>query len=96
MRTRGLCGIVAVVALSSALQGCGGAGAGGGDPGAKSLPLGQSCQSIRGELNRLDSRGVQAYVEKASNGGKLSGSQKADADRYNQLLGQYLGARCHV
>ena len=95
MRMRGLCGIIAVVALSSALQGCGGAGA-GGDPGAESLPLGQSCQSIRGELNRLDARGVQAYVEKASNGGSLNASQKADADRYNQLLGQYLGARCHV
>lgn len=97
MRTRGLAGIVAVVVLSSGLQGCGGAGAGaGGDPGASSLPLGQSCQSIRGELNKLDSRGVQAYVEKASNGGKLTGSQKADADNYNRLLGQYLGARCHV
>jgi hypothetical protein len=95
MRTRELAGLIAVVVLSSGLQGCGGAGA-GGDPGAKSLPLGQSCQSIRGELNRLDSRGVQAYVEKASNGGKLTASQKDDADNYNRLLGQYLGARCHV
>lgn len=95
MRTRGFAGIIAVVTMAAGLQGCGGAGA-GGDPGANSLPLGQSCQSIRGELNKLDARGVQAYVEKASNGGKLSGSQKADADRYNQLLGQYLGARCHV
>lgn len=95
MGMRGLCGIIGVVALSVGLQGCGGAGA-GGDPGAKTLPLGQSCQTIRGELNRLDSRGVQAYVEKASNGGKLSGPQKAEADNYNRLLGQYLGARCHV
>jgi hypothetical protein len=87
-------GLISVVALASILQGCGGAS--GGDPGARSLPLGQSCQSIRSELNRLDSRGVPALVEKASNGGKLSAVQKADADNYNQLLNQYLGARCHV
>jgi hypothetical protein len=97
MRTRDLAGLIAVLVLSAALQGCGGAGAGaGGDPGARPLPVGQSCQSIRGELNKLDSRGVQAYVERASSGGKLSASQQADADNYNRLLGHYLGARCHV
>ncbi|MEQ1670833.1 MAG: hypothetical protein ABL893_08255 [Hyphomicrobium sp.] len=94
---RALAGLISVVVLASSLQGCGGAGAGaGGDPGAKSLPLGQSCQTIRGELNKLDSRGVPSLVEKASNGGKLNPGQKADADNYNRLLGQYLGARCHV
>lgn len=89
-------GLISVAVLASALQGCGGASGHGGDPGAKTLPLGQSCQSIRGELNKLDSRGVPSLVEKASNGGKLSAAQKADADAYNQLLNQYLGARCHV
>lgn len=92
---RVLAGIISVVVLASGLQGCGGAGA-GGDPGAKTLPLGQSCQTIRGELNKLDSRGVPSLVEKASNGGKLNATQRADADNYNRLLGQYLGARCHV
>ncbi len=58
--------------------------------------MGESCQSIRSELNRLDSRGVPAQVERASNGGKLNAEQKANVDRYNQLLNQYLGARCHV
>jgi hypothetical protein len=81
--------------LSIAMQGCGGA-TGNGDPGARALPAGQSCQSIRGELDRLDSKGVPAQVERASSGGKLSASQRADVDKYNDLLNQYLGARCHV
>ena len=85
---------ISVVALGAALQGCGGAA--GGDPGAHNLPMGESCQSIRGELNKMDARGVQSTVERASSGGKLSTAQRADADRYNQLLSQYLGARCHV
>lgn len=85
-----------ILALATlGLQACGTA-SGGGDPGARTLPLGQSCQSIRSELNRLDGRGVPALVERASNGGKLNTAQKADADSYNRLLGQYLGARCHV
>lgn len=93
---RGFASFISVIVLAAGLQGCGGAGAGGGDPGAHALPLGQSCQSIRGELNKLDSRGVPSLVEKASNGGKLNPAQKSDADNYNRLLGQYLGARCHV
>lgn len=80
--------------VAAALSGCGGAS--GGDPGAKALPVGQSCQSIRSELNRLDSKGVPALVERQSSGGKLNPAQKADADAYNSLLNQYLGARCHV
>lgn len=80
--------------MTAALQGCGGAS--GGDPGAKPLPLGESCNSIRGELNKLDSKGVPALIERASSGKSLSAPQKAMADRYNSLLNQYLGARCHV
>jgi hypothetical protein len=95
MLMRVLTGLISVLALTSTLQGCGGAGA-GGDPGASHLPMGESCQTIRGELNKMDSRGVPSLVEKASNGGKLSAGQKSDADNYNRLLGQYLSARCHV
>ncbi|MEQ1717511.1 MAG: hypothetical protein ABL907_16300 [Hyphomicrobium sp.] len=91
---RVLIGLGLSVTASLALAGCGGAS--GGDPGAKSLPMGQSCQSIRGELNRLDSRGVPTLVERASGGGKLNPAQRADVDAYNGLLNQYLGARCHV
>ena len=86
------------LALSGALlmAGCaGGSGSGGGDPGAASLPAGQSCQSIRAELNKMDSQGAQSKVERASQG-KADAATKAVADRYNQLLNQYLGARCHV
>ncbi len=82
---------IAVVALG----GCEG-GVAAVDPGARMLPAGQTCQSIRAELNRLDSRGVPARVEAASAGRKLTPTQQAEVDRYNELLNQYLGARCHV
>lgn len=86
----GLAGFTAVV-----LTGCGGA-TGGGDPGAKPLPPGQSCQSVFTEMRRLEGRGVQSSIERQQRGGALSPSQKADADSYNRLLNDYLGARCHV
>ena len=35
-------------------------------------------------------------MEAASQGKKLPPAAKADVDRYNDLLNQYLGARCHV
>jgi hypothetical protein len=92
---RGCLAVISVTVLSMLMQGCGGA-TGGGDPGARALPAGESCQSIRGELDHLDSKGVPAQVERASNGGKLSAAQRADVDKYNDLLNQYLGARCHV
>ncbi len=94
---RGCLAVVLVTVLTGALQGCGGAAGGsGGDPGARPLPPGESCGSIRSELNRLDSKGVPAQVERASNGGKLNAGQRSDVDKYNDLLNQYLGARCHV
>jgi hypothetical protein len=92
---RGCLAVVLVTALSTLMQGCGGA-SGNGDPGARALPAGESCDSIRGELNHLDSKGVPAQVERASSGGKLTAAQRADVDKYNDLLNQYLGARCHV
>ena len=41
---------------------------------------------------------LRPYVEAsaASQGKKLSPKDKGDVDRYNSLLNQYLGARCHV
>ncbi|MGL4395017.1 MAG: hypothetical protein ACRCS9_00615 [Hyphomicrobium sp.] len=89
---RGCIGFCGLLAIGLALSGC----AGGSDPGAKTLPMGASCQSIRSELNRLDSRGVPSLVEKAGNGGKVTPAQRAEVDKYNGLLSQYLGARCHV
>lgn len=68
----------------------------GGDPGPTALSAGESCQSIRDDLLSLDKKGVQSLVERQNAGKKLSPSQKAQADLYNRLLNQYLGARCHV
>ena len=91
---RALKGLAAAAAVA-ALAGCAGEGY-DGDPGAMPLAAGQTCGSIRQELNRLDAKGTQAKVEAVSQGKKLSPADRADADRYNSLLNQYLGARCHV
>ncbi|MEW5962004.1 MAG: hypothetical protein AB1749_00430 [Pseudomonadota bacterium] len=65
-------------------------------PPAIALPAGQTCQTVRAELNRLDARGTPSLIESANAGRKLSPPQREQVDRYNQLLGQYLGARCHA
>lgn len=78
------------------LAGCSQTGGGPSDPGATALPAGESCGSIREQLNKLDRKGAQSSVEAQNAGRKLSAGQKADADAYNRLLGQYLGSRCHV
>lgn len=93
---RFLIGVGVVSVTACVLAGCGGASGGNGDPGAKPLPAGQTCQSIFGEMQRLQGRGVQSAIERQQQGGSLSPSQKADADSYNRLLNDYLGARCHV
>ncbi len=68
----------------------------GGDPGAIPLASGQSCGSIRQELDRLDRKGTQGKVEAVTAGKKLAPDAMADVERYHSLLNQYLGARCHV
>ncbi len=88
---RSLAAILTIVGAAQ-LGGC----ASGGDPGARSLANGQSCGSVKSQLNKLDAKGVPAYVEAQSRGKKLGAAQKADADLYNRLLNDYLGARCHV
>jgi hypothetical protein len=88
--------ILFAVAGSLLLAGCESGGGGtGGDPGARPLPAGQSCQSLRAELNRMDAQGAQAKVERVTHG-KGSAADKAVSDQYNSLLNSYLGARCHV
>ena len=77
------------------LAGCADGGP-GGDPGAIPLASGQSCGSIRQELDRLDRKGTQGKVEAATAGKRLSPDAQADVDRYNSLLNQYLNARYHV
>jgi hypothetical protein len=79
------------------LAGCAGnTNSASGDPGAQSLSGGETCQSIRTNLNKLDREGVPSLVEQQNSGKKLGAPQKAKADLYNQLLDKYLGARCHV
>jgi hypothetical protein len=82
-----------------ACAGCAAANSNGnanGDPGPTELAAGETCESIRADLNKLDSQGVPALIERQSSGKKLSAGQKQQADLYNKLLNQYLGARCHV
>ena len=93
--SRTVLSVTAAVALA-ALAGCAEGDNFGGDPGATSLAPGQTCGSIRAELDSLDRKGTQAKVEAASAGKKLSPKDKSDVDRYNLLLNQYLGARCHA
>jgi hypothetical protein len=94
-RARAFCGAIAGGTIAVLLVGCAG-NAGGGDPGPQSLSGGETCQSIRSNLNRLDREGVPSLVEQQNSGKKLGAAQKAKADLYNQLLDKYLGARCHV
>jgi hypothetical protein len=81
-------------AIALGLGGC--ASGGGGGPSSKQLPNGESCGSIKSQLSKLDARGVPASVQAQAAGRKISAQQKADADLYNRLLNDYLGARCHV
>jgi hypothetical protein len=95
-RTRVTVNMLTALAAAAALAGCAAQSAPYGDPGARALPAGQSCQSIRAELNRMDARGVPSKVEASTRGQKLNAAAQADVDRYNQYLNYYLGARCHV
>lgn len=90
--------LFSAAAVATLIAGCAsdGSSSGYGDPGAKPLPYGQSCSSIRAELNRLDARGVPSKVEAVNAGRRVSEKDRELADRYNTLLNQYLGARCHV
>jgi hypothetical protein len=85
-----------VAASAVALAGCETGSAKGGDPGARPLPAGATCQTIRADLNKMDSQGAQSTVEASTQGKKMTPAQQGVVDRYNGLLNQYLGARCHT
>ena len=75
----------------------GGGGGYGGDPGRDPAGVGPVLRHRSGRSSTSSTgRGTQGKVEAASQGKKLPPSDKADVDRYNSLLNQYLGARCHV
>ena len=87
--------ILCAAGAALVLGGCASGNSGSG-PSGKALANGESCGSIKQQLNKLDARGVPSSVQAQASGKKLSGQQKADADLYNRLLNDYLGARCHV
>ncbi|MGH1417598.1 MAG: hypothetical protein ACRBCJ_01935 [Hyphomicrobiaceae bacterium] len=86
----------ACLGLSLLAGGCASDGGANGDPGARALPQGRTCKSTHAELRKLDRKGVPSKIERANAGKKLSGKDRADVDRYNRLLNEYLGARCHA
>ncbi|HXF53485.1 MAG TPA: hypothetical protein VNK52_05115 [Hyphomicrobiaceae bacterium] len=90
-RTAGIY-LAGLTALGATVSGC----ANSGGPPAMAMPAGQTCQSVRAELSRLDARGIQSKYEALNRGQRLSPAAQAEVDRYNQLLNQYLGAQCHV
>jgi hypothetical protein len=67
-----------------------------GDGASTAAAGGANCAAVKSQLSDLDRKGVQAYVEAQSRGKKLPPAQKTQADNYNRLLNEYLGARCHV
>lgn len=86
--------LLGAVGMAALVGGCASGGTGG--PTSKVLANGESCGSIKSQLTKLDQRGVPASVQAQAAGKKISAQQKADADLYNRLLNDYLGARCHV
>lgn len=88
----------ALTIVSLAVCAAGGCAAQSGpqDPGPKPLAAGQTCQSVRTELDSLDRRGARGSVEAHLAGRPLTPERTRTAKRYVDLLGQYLGARCHV
>ena len=90
LRLSMLCALGAAVSLGGCASG------GGSGPTSKQLANGETCNSVNSQLNKPDARGVPSSVQAQAAGKKLSGQQKADADLYNRLLNDYLGARCHV
>jgi hypothetical protein len=90
-----VCAVALMQAL--ALAGCAnGTANANGDPGPTALSAGETCESIRANLTKMDRAGVPALVERQSAGKSLSAAQKGQADLYNKQLNEYLGARCHV
>ncbi len=86
---------LAAGALALSLAACANSNA-NGDPGPTALSGGETCESIRANLTKLDRQGVPGLVERQNAGKSLSPAQKSQADLYNKLLNDYLGARCHV
>jgi len=87
--------MTSAIATATALSGCASNHNGNG-PQGRPLAAGESCRSIRAELRTMDNRGVPSKVERLNAGKSLSARDRKLAERYNRLLNDYLGARCHA
>ena len=88
--------LLGAVAVAGLMAGCASGNQAGSGPPRKALAAGETCGSIKQQLNRLDAKGVPSVIQRQAAGGSVSASQKADADLYNRLLNDYLGAQCHA
>ena len=78
------------------LAGCASEAGPAGPQTTGSLASGR-CAELKAEAARLEARGVQYRADQAGRGeAKLSPQQKAEVDRYNAVLDQYLGGQCHI
>jgi hypothetical protein len=57
---------------------------------------GNDCQSVRGELRRLDAMGVPGQIQAQQSGQHVSAETSARINQYNGLLEQYLGNDCQL
>ncbi len=93
-RARRTIGIIGGSTLAIALL----AGCAGGPDGQVNAGLmdAGSCKALKRELGRYEARGIQYKADAANRGARLSAKQRQDVRRYNALLDDYLGNRCHV
>lgn len=84
--------VFAGVVLSLIFSGCGGPAAQG--PGNDVSP--GRCAEIQKELKVYQNQGVASWAEAKDAGRSLSKKREAGLKRYNDLLNQYLGGKCHL
>lgn len=85
--------VVALAATVVSLAGCASQGSGRVPVG---FGGGGDCQSVRGELRKLDGMGVPGQIQARQAGSRMSAEVNARIDRYNSLLEQYLGNDCQL
>ncbi len=87
--------IITIFALL-AFTGCSAEPTGPRDPGPVKLAQGETCDTIRAELDSLDRKGAPGFYQLRDSGKKLTADQDAVVSSYDRLLNRYLGARCHA
>lgn len=96
MKWRGYQGLTAAL-VCAALAGCAAGEASQPGPSTTGSLAGSRCNDLKAEASRLEARGVQYKADQAGRDEiKLSPQQKADVARYNAVLDQYLGGKCHL